>query len=231
MPRHATPICRRPRSASALPVDDELEHLHRGDLVFWKGHVGIMRDPRMLLHANGHHMLVASETLAEARARILQKGAGEITIDQTALAGSLSNVWRSKASRQKRGEFDALVHAVRPGAVNDGIFRREFRNALAAGSARPNSAVAIRDDENIGYLPAARGDHRGDRARLGATSGRISGVFDIGAGENLPSGVRDGRADSEMRIRRIGIFARRKRRSEEFVERSFLRVYLRESWS
>jgi cell wall-associated NlpC family hydrolase len=63
----------------ALPVDEKLEHLQRGDLIFWKGHVGIMRDPRTLLHANGHHMLVASETLAEARARILQKGAGEIT--------------------------------------------------------------------------------------------------------------------------------------------------------
>ena len=63
----------------ALPVDEKLEHLQRGDLVFWKGHVGIMRDPRTLLHANGHHMFVASETLAEARARIQQKGAGEIT--------------------------------------------------------------------------------------------------------------------------------------------------------
>jgi hypothetical protein len=63
----------------AQPIDETLEHLQRGDLVFWKGHVGIMRDPRMLLHANGHHMLVVSEPLAEARARIRQKGAGEIT--------------------------------------------------------------------------------------------------------------------------------------------------------
>jgi cell wall-associated NlpC family hydrolase len=63
----------------ALPVDEQLERLQRGDLVFWKGHVGIMRDPHTLLHANGHHMLVASETLTEARARIRQKGAGEIT--------------------------------------------------------------------------------------------------------------------------------------------------------
>ena len=29
-----------------------------------------MRDPRTLLHANGHHMAVASEPLADARARI-----------------------------------------------------------------------------------------------------------------------------------------------------------------
>ncbi|MGP9820138.1 C40 family peptidase [Salinarimonas sp. NSM] len=53
--------------------------LARGDLVFWKGHVGIMRDPETLLHANGHHMMVASEPLAEARARILEKSFGPLT--------------------------------------------------------------------------------------------------------------------------------------------------------
>jgi cell wall-associated NlpC family hydrolase len=53
--------------------------LRRGDLVFWKGHVGIMRDAQTLLHANGHHMLVSAEPLAKARARIGEKGAGEIT--------------------------------------------------------------------------------------------------------------------------------------------------------
>ena len=53
--------------------------LRRGDLVFWKGHVGIMRDAETLLHANGHHMLVVSEPLAEARARILAKSHGPVT--------------------------------------------------------------------------------------------------------------------------------------------------------
>jgi cell wall-associated NlpC family hydrolase len=62
-----------------LPTDDKLDHLARGDLIFWKGHVGVMRDARTLLHANAHHMLVASEPLAEARARVRQKGAGDIT--------------------------------------------------------------------------------------------------------------------------------------------------------
>ena len=38
--------------------------LRRGDLVFWKGHVGIMRDGATLLHANAHHMAVVSEPLA-----------------------------------------------------------------------------------------------------------------------------------------------------------------------
>jgi cell wall-associated NlpC family hydrolase len=53
--------------------------LARGDLVFWKGHVGIMRDPTTLLHANGTHMLVSSEPLALVRARNLDAGAGDIT--------------------------------------------------------------------------------------------------------------------------------------------------------
>lgn len=44
--------------------------LERGDLVFWKGHVGIMADPETLLHANGHTMTVAREPLREAIARI-----------------------------------------------------------------------------------------------------------------------------------------------------------------
>jgi cell wall-associated NlpC family hydrolase len=62
-----------------LPIAAAEKELRRGDLVFWKGHVGIMRDRSMLLHANAHHMLVASEPLREARARILAKGAGDIT--------------------------------------------------------------------------------------------------------------------------------------------------------
>ena len=53
--------------------------LQRGDLVFWKGHVGVMRDARLLLHANATHMLVSSEELALVRARNLERGAGEVT--------------------------------------------------------------------------------------------------------------------------------------------------------
>ncbi len=53
--------------------------LQRGDLIFWKGHVGIMRDESSLLHANGTHMLVSSEPLSLVRDRNLQAGAGDIT--------------------------------------------------------------------------------------------------------------------------------------------------------
>ena len=55
------------------------EPLRRGDLVFWKGHVGVMRDSATLMHANGFHMKVVSEPLAEARIRIAAKGGGEVT--------------------------------------------------------------------------------------------------------------------------------------------------------
>ncbi len=49
--------------------------LARGDLVFWAGHVGVMRDGVTLLHANAFHMAVTSEPFAEAVARISAAGA------------------------------------------------------------------------------------------------------------------------------------------------------------
>ena len=48
--------------------------LQRGDLIFWNGHVGMMRDAATLLHANAFHMQVVSEPLADAVARIAQSG-------------------------------------------------------------------------------------------------------------------------------------------------------------
>jgi cell wall-associated NlpC family hydrolase len=51
--------------------------LRRGDLVFWKGHVAMMVDAERMVHANAFHMAVAVEPLAEARARIAQRGGGE----------------------------------------------------------------------------------------------------------------------------------------------------------
>ena len=52
--------------------------LKRGDLIFWRGHVGIMQDAERLLHANAWHGMVASEALSDARTRI-QKSEGAIT--------------------------------------------------------------------------------------------------------------------------------------------------------
>ena len=55
------------------------EPLKRGDLVFWKRHVGIMIDAETLLHANAGAMAVAHENLAATEARILAAGDGPFT--------------------------------------------------------------------------------------------------------------------------------------------------------
>jgi cell wall-associated NlpC family hydrolase len=56
-----------------LPTDD-LAGLRRGDLIFWKGHVAIVRDDRSIVHANAFHMAVAIESTAEALRRIADAG-------------------------------------------------------------------------------------------------------------------------------------------------------------
>ena len=53
--------------------------LTRGDLIFWRGHVGLMFNDDLLLHANGHHMKVAFEPLKQAEDRIFAAGGGAIT--------------------------------------------------------------------------------------------------------------------------------------------------------
>ena len=55
---------------TALGRSVEQAALRRGDLVFWKGHVGMMLDGEQLLHANAFHMQVQAEPLALAIARI-----------------------------------------------------------------------------------------------------------------------------------------------------------------
>ena len=59
-------------------VPADFEGLVRGDLVFWPGHVGIMSDAVMLLHANAHDMAVAFEPLPVAAARIASASGGEV---------------------------------------------------------------------------------------------------------------------------------------------------------
>jgi cell wall-associated NlpC family hydrolase len=54
--------------------------LRRGDLVFWPGHVGMMRDAATLLHANAFHMAVTPEPFAEAVERIRAAGSDIIVI-------------------------------------------------------------------------------------------------------------------------------------------------------
>ena len=65
-------------SALGTPLPDGTQ-LQRGDLVFWQGHVGVMRDATALLHANTFAMKVASEPLKEAITRIKAAGGAEPT--------------------------------------------------------------------------------------------------------------------------------------------------------
>lgn len=58
------------QNALGTPIDPATRDLRRGDLVFWKGHVAIVRDPETLLHANAFHMAVALEPLQPALDRI-----------------------------------------------------------------------------------------------------------------------------------------------------------------
>jgi cell wall-associated NlpC family hydrolase len=57
--------------------DAEFTNLERGDLVFWKGHVGIMCSPTMLLHSSARDMHCEIEPLAQAVDRI-RPIAGEV---------------------------------------------------------------------------------------------------------------------------------------------------------
>jgi cell wall-associated NlpC family hydrolase len=63
---------------AALGQAVAIADIKRGDLVFWKGHMGVMLNPAILLHANAFHMQVAREPLAEAVSRI-EKSAGPVT--------------------------------------------------------------------------------------------------------------------------------------------------------
>jgi cell wall-associated NlpC family hydrolase len=51
-----------------------LSTLQRGDLVFWKGHVAIVRDEQTFVHANAFHMAVATEPITQTIARIRAAG-------------------------------------------------------------------------------------------------------------------------------------------------------------
>ena len=56
----------------------EARRLQRGDLIFWKGHVAIVRDAATIVHANAHHMATAIENTNDAIARI--KAAGSAVV-------------------------------------------------------------------------------------------------------------------------------------------------------
>jgi cell wall-associated NlpC family hydrolase len=64
--------------ALGTAIAGDLADLRRGDLLFWTGHAAIIRDSGTVLHANGFHMAVAAEPIADAITRIRASGS-EIT--------------------------------------------------------------------------------------------------------------------------------------------------------
>jgi hypothetical protein len=60
----------------AIPLDEPVQ---RGDLFFWKGHVGMAASPTTLIHANAFHMAVALEDLETTLDRIKARGDGPVT--------------------------------------------------------------------------------------------------------------------------------------------------------
>ena len=58
----------------------EMKKLQRGDLIFWKGHVAIVRDANTIVHANAHHMATVVENWRDAVARIKAAGSEIISI-------------------------------------------------------------------------------------------------------------------------------------------------------
>ncbi len=64
---------------TALPPS-QWHDLKRGDLIFWKGHVAIVRDGTTIVHANAHHMATAIEPTQAAIARIKAAGSDVTSI-------------------------------------------------------------------------------------------------------------------------------------------------------
>lgn len=64
---------------NALP-SSQWNTLQRGDLIFWKGHVAIVRDAHTIVHANAHHMATAIEPVQAAIARIRAAGSEVMSV-------------------------------------------------------------------------------------------------------------------------------------------------------
>jgi cell wall-associated NlpC family hydrolase len=67
--QHAGIAVRRDTELQEHEVGTRTEKPQRGDLVYFKGHVGVMTDSKNLLHANATHMKTCIEPLADVVAR------------------------------------------------------------------------------------------------------------------------------------------------------------------
>ncbi len=73
--------CPRDSDMQEAALGSELSQsqpFRRGDLIFWEGHVAIVRDADTIVHANAHHMATAIENTQAAIARIRAAGS-EVT--------------------------------------------------------------------------------------------------------------------------------------------------------
>ena len=62
--------CPRDSDMQQAALGQNVEQGKKGDVVFWKGHVGFLSEDNLLLHANAHHMAVVEEDFEAACARI-----------------------------------------------------------------------------------------------------------------------------------------------------------------
>jgi cell wall-associated NlpC family hydrolase len=67
----------------ALPRS-QWHEIKRGDLIFWKGHVAIVRDRETIVHANAHHMATAIESTQGAIDRIKAAGSDIASVKRLA---------------------------------------------------------------------------------------------------------------------------------------------------
>jgi len=70
-----------------VEVAPGLDGLARGDLLFWKGHVAIMVDAFLMVHANAHHMAVVVEPARGAVERIARAGQPLVAVKRPARRG------------------------------------------------------------------------------------------------------------------------------------------------
>ena len=100
----------------------------RGDLVFWSGHVAIVRDRSSLLHANAFHMSVAIEPIAEAVSRIRDSGSeissvrriespDRLIVTGKRMGSDPHRARRVRVSRGRRSRLRCLRDAARIAAI------------------------------------------------------------------------------------------------------------------
>ena len=144
--RHAGGAARRRSSPTRTP-------LARGDLVFWKGHVGIMRDRETLIHANGHHMAVAAEPLVSRRRA--HRG-GRRRADHGAAASRRTASGRLLDQADARARASGRGRPTRPVSRGRAPRRRGRCSAAisTASSRAPSAASATKRAKTHSSLPA-----------------------------------------------------------------------------